>query len=165
LVSASMEGHTWDFVVIGAGVAGITVAHQLHQQGKSVVVLEARDRIGGRVHTETVLVNDKPLIIEHGAQFLHGAQSNTVLKFLKHEKIKINTLPGPDWEDENILDLLHNGKHLETKEKEEYEVDKLIVLISCANAVVGTLSCSTRVPLGHQTKLHAISRRGRPEFG
>ena len=41
-----------DFCVIGAGFAGLAAACKLHQAGKSVAVLEARDRIGGRVWTE-----------------------------------------------------------------------------------------------------------------
>src|ERR1019366_1041630 len=38
-----------DVVVIGAGFAGLTAAHTLSQAGRPVVVLEARDRVGGRV--------------------------------------------------------------------------------------------------------------------
>ena len=38
-----------DVCVIGAGFAGLTAALRLHQQGKSVVMLEARDRVGGRI--------------------------------------------------------------------------------------------------------------------
>lgn len=41
-----------DVVVVGAGVTGLTAAYRLHQQGRSVVVLEARDRVGGRLLTE-----------------------------------------------------------------------------------------------------------------
>ena len=41
-----------DVCVIGAGYAGLTAARRLRQHGKSVVVLEARDRIGGRIWTQ-----------------------------------------------------------------------------------------------------------------
>ncbi|MEY2420690.1 MAG: monoamine oxidase [Acidimicrobiaceae bacterium] len=40
-----------DVCVVGAGYAGLTAAHRLRQGGKSVVVLEARDRVGGRIWT------------------------------------------------------------------------------------------------------------------
>jgi monoamine oxidase len=58
-----------DVIVIGAGAAGLTVARDLTRAGLRVLVLEARDRLGGRIwshHTP-----DGP--IELGAEFVHGA--------------------------------------------------------------------------------------------
>lgn len=42
----------WDVIVIGAGFAGITAGRTLQRTGRRVVVLEARDRIGGRAFTD-----------------------------------------------------------------------------------------------------------------
>ena len=43
-----------DVIVIGAGVTGLTAAHRLNQAGRKVVVVEARDRVGGRLLTDRV---------------------------------------------------------------------------------------------------------------
>jgi len=50
----AMQARETDFVVVGAGYAGLTAALRLTQAVRSVVVLEARDRVGGRVYTETL---------------------------------------------------------------------------------------------------------------
>jgi len=57
-------------VVIGAGAAGLAAARALHDAGLDVLVLEARDRIGGRVFTLTDSETGRP--IELGAEFIHG---------------------------------------------------------------------------------------------
>src|SRR5947209_2370090 len=59
-----------DVIVIGAGVAGLAAARDLAAGGKKVIVLEARDRIGGRIHT--LHERDWPMPIELGAEFCHG---------------------------------------------------------------------------------------------
>jgi len=58
-----------DVIVIGAGVAGLTVARDLTASGQRVLLLEARGRLGGRVMTHHT--PDGP--IELGAEFVHGA--------------------------------------------------------------------------------------------
>jgi len=59
-----------DVVVVGAGVAGLEAARRLLQAGLSVIVLEARSRIGGRIDTHRP--DGWPGPIEGGAEFVHG---------------------------------------------------------------------------------------------
>lgn len=59
-----------DVIVIGAGVAGLAAAGELAEAGLDVVLLEARERIGGRVLT--VREPGLPAPIELGAEFVHG---------------------------------------------------------------------------------------------
>src|SRR5690348_5030857 len=55
---AATTASTADVAVVGAGLAGLTAARRLVQAGRSVIVLEARDRVGGRVLTESLGGND-----------------------------------------------------------------------------------------------------------
>jgi monoamine oxidase len=63
-----------DLIVIGAGVAGLTVARDVTTAGLRVLLLEARGRLGGRVLTHHT--PDGP--IELGAEFVHGAVEETL---------------------------------------------------------------------------------------
>lgn len=60
----------YDILIIGAGAAGLMAANELCKAGKKVAIIEARDRIGGRVHT--VENPDFSLPAELGAEFIHG---------------------------------------------------------------------------------------------
>jgi monoamine oxidase len=63
-----MADNTYDVVVVGAGMAGLTAARSLAEAGLKVLVVEANDRIGGRIWTRHV--GDEA--IELGAEFIHG---------------------------------------------------------------------------------------------
>ncbi|MCI4433722.1 MAG: FAD-dependent oxidoreductase [Nitrosopumilus sp.] len=59
---------TYDVIVIGAGISGLEAAHQLDKNGVNVMILEGRDRIGGRVWT----VDIDNTAIDLGASWIHG---------------------------------------------------------------------------------------------
>lgn len=65
-----MSDVTYDVIVIGAGLAGLTAAYRLQQAGKSVLVLEARPRVGGRTFTVTDPTFGKPSHFDLGAHFI-----------------------------------------------------------------------------------------------
>jgi monoamine oxidase len=57
-------------VVVGAGFAGLMAAYRIVQAGHEVVVLEARDRVGGRVWSQELIPGDPRTVIERGAEFV-----------------------------------------------------------------------------------------------
>jgi monoamine oxidase len=64
----------YDVVVVGAGAAGVGAAARLARAGLSSLVLEARDRVGGRAHT---LVPSPGLALDLGCGWLHSAEENS----------------------------------------------------------------------------------------
>ncbi len=57
-------------IVVGAGLAGLMAADRIAQAGPQVVVLEARDRVGGRVWSAELIPGDPRTVIERGAEFV-----------------------------------------------------------------------------------------------
>ena len=62
-------------IVIGAGAAGLAAAAELARARRGVLVLEARDRVGGRCFTRRMAGLDVP--VELGAEFIHGEARST----------------------------------------------------------------------------------------
>jgi len=63
----------YDILVLGAGIAGLAAARSLAAAGRRVALIEARDRIGGRIFTDRISRNaGAPVSIELGAEFIHG---------------------------------------------------------------------------------------------
>ena len=63
-----------DVVVLGAGMAGMTAARELAAAKLDVVVIEARDRVGGRMES---IYGQAPHGLEVGAQMVHGSRAPT----------------------------------------------------------------------------------------
>jgi monoamine oxidase len=83
-----------DVIVIGAGIAGLTAAAQLGRAGLSVLILEARDRAGGRIWT---LPNSSDRIpIELGAEFIHGFPPE-IWQPLQSANVHITEVEGDSW--------------------------------------------------------------------
>ncbi len=72
-------------LVIGAGIAGLAAARELQGQGVQVTVLEGRDRIGGRIHTNRTL----GFSVDLGASWIHGVTDNPITTLAKTWQIPI----------------------------------------------------------------------------
>lgn len=75
----------YEVIVIGAGISGLTAARDLGIDGYDVLVLEARDRIGGRIWTSREL----GLPIDLGASWIHGFEDNPIARLARRHHIEI----------------------------------------------------------------------------
>ena len=86
-LAAPTDQTHYDTIVIGAGAAGLAAARTLQEANHSVLLLEARDRIGGRVQTDYDFATHP---IERGAEYLHG-ENIVTWDWLRRYRLK--TLP------------------------------------------------------------------------
>ena len=86
-----------DVVIVGAGVAGLAAAQRLAEAGATTVILEARGRIGGRIHT--IRDDRTPIPIELGAEFMHGSAPELV-EIIRRRKLVVCDIHGERWSSE-----------------------------------------------------------------
>jgi monoamine oxidase len=80
-----------DILIMGAGAAGLAAARELSEAKFNVIVLEARNRIGGRINTHF-----DTLPIELGAEFVHGKPAET-LEIVERAKLSLQQVPNIHW--------------------------------------------------------------------
>ena len=82
---------TVDVAIIGAGAAGLGAAHALKRSGLTTIVLEARDRVGGRGHT---IMAAPDITFDLGCGWLHSADKNSFVGIAGHLDFEVDkTLP------------------------------------------------------------------------
>ncbi|KAJ7991478.1 hypothetical protein DPEC_G00284290 [Dallia pectoralis] len=81
--------HNKNVIVIGAGASGLAAARQLQNFGMQVVVLEARERIGGRVWDDTSLGG---ITVGRGAQIVNGCVNNPIALMSEQLNMKMHKL-------------------------------------------------------------------------
>ncbi len=77
----------YDTIIVGAGMSGLAAATDLNQHHYKILVLEARNRIGGRIWS----VNRWNKTIDLGASWIHGMNNNPIAKIV--ESLSIKTIP------------------------------------------------------------------------
>ena len=101
-----MANASWDVVIIGAGVSGLAAASELRKSGLSVLILDARDHVGGRAWTRHEPDLSAP--IELGAEFIHGRAPETFELLREVGKAALDT-SGAHW-------TLRDGKLVQNTE-------------------------------------------------
>jgi monoamine oxidase len=87
-----------DVAIIGAGAAGLGAAHALKDSGLSVIVLEARDRVGGRAHT---ILAAPGIVFDLGCGWLHSANKNSFVEIAKQLNFEIDKTR-PPWREQSF---------------------------------------------------------------
>jgi monoamine oxidase len=87
-----------DVAIIGAGAAGLGAAHALQNSGLSIIVLEARDRVGGRAHT---ILAAPGITFDAGCGWLHSADKNSFVKIARQLNFEIDKTR-PPWREQSF---------------------------------------------------------------
>src|SRR5882762_9953946 len=86
-----------DVAIIGAGAAGLGAARTLENSGLSAIVLEARDRVGGRAHT---IMAAPDITFDLGCGWLHSADKNSFVKIAERLNFEIDKTR-PPWREQS----------------------------------------------------------------
>jgi phytoene dehydrogenase-like protein len=97
--------------IVGAGLAGLRCADVLTSYGLKVTILEARDRIGGRVHQET-LANGR--LVDMGPNWIHGTSNNPIIGLAQETNTSVGS-----WDTETYI-FNESGVLFPRKEGQEY---------------------------------------------
>jgi monoamine oxidase len=91
-----MNSSSADVLIIGAGAAGLAAAQELCAAGLHVLVVEARDRLGGRILTH--YAPEYP--VELGAEFIHGKPPE-IFDLVKRDYLPVAEITGEFWQHRN----------------------------------------------------------------
>ena len=90
-VPGGVTGPVKRVVVVGAGIAGLTVANALANAGVACVVVEARDRVGGRLHT----IDLAGCPVDMGGSWIHHPLGNPLRAFADQNGLKLGAVAQP----------------------------------------------------------------------
>lgn len=150
--AANLPSET-EVVIVGAGLAGLAAARMLQDRGRQVVVLEARDRIGGRIWTNASAL-DFP--VDLGASLLRSADINPLAIELRNREVRLQPDEGDFW----LFDQNSSGEPARDAATQDYDAlgfayDRM------DDALLDARALRSDVPLASRIKLEANGPAGR----
>ncbi len=121
-----------DCIVIGAGIAGLAAGDYLRKKGWGVTILEARERVGGRVWSRADWKGKQP--VDMGASWIHGISGNPMAELAREQGIR--TVPF-NYEKKAVY---HTGDSQISPEKEKRIEKNFRKTLKLANATAEELS-------------------------
>lgn len=121
-----------DCIVIGAGIAGLAAGDYLRKKGWGVTILEARERVGGRVWSRADWKGKQP--VDMGASWIHGISGNPMAELAREQGIR--TVPF-DYEKKSVYQ--RGGSRISSAEETRIEKNFRKTL-KLANATAEELS-------------------------
>ncbi|MBC62446.1 MAG: hypothetical protein CMP11_08310 [Zetaproteobacteria bacterium] len=106
----------YECVVIGAGISGLSAAKILRSKKVNYIILEARDRVGGRIYSDRKIF---PFPVDFGAQWFHSANINPLVKLAESHHLNINN-KNPNWGAKHARNLLKQKELSECSEAFRY---------------------------------------------
>ncbi len=132
---------TVDVVVIGAGVSGLAAARLIARSGRRVVVLEARDRVGGRVFTD----RSGGHVTDRGASWIHGIDDSPVAAAARAFGMPMVefTVGGYQPDSRPLTYFDARGRRLEADAVRQYATDVRTLNVTLAKIIAGAESEAT----------------------
>jgi len=107
----------YDVLIVGAGCAGLAAGCELAAAGRRVAILEARERVGGRIFTQRVDCAGVPTPVELGAEFIHGLPP-ALWSVVEEARLETNELSG--------MDLVYSHGELELPGREQGNTHRVL---------------------------------------
>ncbi len=105
-------------VVVGAGISGLAAAKKLKEHGFKVVVLEAQNKVGGRLRTNRAL----GIAFDEGASWIHGTSNNPLTALAQKSGMTTAITDDKSWVSYDIGGVMRDDATFEQAEKAYYEV-------------------------------------------
>jgi monoamine oxidase len=127
-----MKANKKTVTVIGAGLAGLSAAYDLHHTGLNVTVLEARNRVGGRAYS--IRTFSDGLVVEGGGEYIEESHTRMVAYA---KQFGLQLLPSGSWQSQSGDWASFDGKAGPIHDSSLWGIDLAAEINSCWSALSG----------------------------